>query len=315
MIICKIDQSQHDSFESLNLYLRRFKIKQADYYTEYEPRFDLLTKEVIPFKDISQYFSQDFVDKRNLKKWLKENLEEGKKWAIEWLKKRKENKGLIYAPSQVELKSLSCPTILYYDSVGGYYNICKELGFLDRYLDQVPIFNQLPKKTSVVTDTREQLPLTFQLKNKNKKLEVGDYGLSGKNNKGIYIERKSLADFANTLNARKIERKGGDDSSLRRFDRELTRALDLNNYIVMVVESTLSDALSFDYLPQMKWTKVKPSHVFKNLRDMLTKYPLNFQAVFVDGRLDAANKIIKIFEMGEQVKNIDLQYAAEKGLI
>jgi len=74
--------------------------------------------------------------------------------------------------------------------------------------------------------------------------------------------------------------------------------------------------LSFDYLPHInRHTRIKPSHVFKNLRDLLQKYPLNFQAVFVEGRVEAQDKIIKIFELGDQAKRVDLQYSYEKGLL
>lgn len=313
MIICQIDKTEHESLDSLNLHLRKFKIKQADYYTTYFAKKDLLTGDPIPFKDANQYISQDFIDKRHMSRWLKENPKEGSTWAIQWLEKRRIDKNLIYAPSQVELRSLNGPTMVYFDSIGGYYNITNSLGFKDRYTVNIPKFTNLSEDEFIICDTREQLPLKLPIRTVSEKIDVGDYKLSS--NKIIHIERKSLSDFVGTLNERKIARKNGEDNSLLRFDRELNRAQNNEWYVVMLVESSLTDALSFNYLPQMKWCKVKPAYTFKNLRDMLNKYPTNFQVVFVDGRIDASLKLIKILQMGEQAKDIDLQYLVEKGLL
>ena len=299
MIICKIDNSTHESVELLHKYLRKFHIKQSKYYEEYCPKKDLLTGEKIDFKDYNQYFNQDFKNKNNLKKWLKNNPDKGREWAVNWLIKRKEEKSLIYAPSYIELRSLFAPSMDYFNSIGDYYSITKELGFLDRYNNDKLKFKPFKNKT-IIIDTREQNPITLSLPTINGTVAVGDYALQGKDDLGIYIERKSLQDFCGTLS-------GG----LERFDRELKKAQEAGLYIVMMVESNLSDSLSFSFLPQMKWTKAQPSFIFKNLRDLLNKYPLNFQVIFTEGRKDFANKMIKIFELGEQVKKVDLQYRIE----
>lgn len=313
-IICKVDNSIHSSLEEMHEYLRRFKIARAKYYHEFYPKKDLLTGEPIVFKEYNQYFSQDFLTKTNLKKWIKQNPEEGKKWAIEWLRKRKDEKNLVYAPSQVELESLLCPTMIYYNTIGGYYNITKELGFKDRYEDISLKFTALPEDVEVICDTREQKLLKLPFKTIEQKLDWGDYALAGKNNKGIHIERKNLNDFIGTLSSKKVTRKDKkEDSSVQRFERELIRAQKDNGYVVMLVESSLSDALSFNYLPQTKFSQAQPSHIFKNLRDLLNKYPLTFQVVFTEGRIDAVKKLIRIFELGEDVKKIDLQYAIKVG--
>lgn len=301
MIECKFDKTIYSSIEELHKYIRKFRIKQKDYYEHYYPRKDLLTQEPIEFKDYNQYFNQDFKNKNNLKKWLKNNPEEGIKWATGQLLIRKYDKKLIYAPSYVELKSLMMPSMEYFEMNGGYYNITKNLYFTDRYNNNKLIFNELKDKI-IICDTREQKPI--KIKDYNTivgTLNIGDYGLQGENDLGIYIERKSLQDFVSTLS-------GG----LERFGRELERAREINAYVIMMVESNLNDALCFNYLPQMRWGKAQPSFVFKNLRDLLNKYPLNFQVLFVEGRKDFAIKMIKIFELGNQVKTIDLQYRYDK---
>lgn len=315
MITCLVDQTKHESIEALHVHLRRFKIRQADYYTEYHKKVDKLTGQPIPFKDYAQYMSQDFVDKRHMKKWLKENPEEGKEWALEYIRRRKQDKELVYTPSQVELKSLGGPDMGYYESVGGYYEIVGQLGFKERYVNVTPRFVPLAKDARIIEDTREQIPLKLPFQVISAKVDAGDYALAKPYDKGIYIERKGLSDLVSTLSARKISRKSGDDSNLARFDRELERATGQDHYIVMLVESSLTEALSFNYLPQMRWSKVAPSHIFHNLRALLNKYPLNFQVVFAEGRIDAACKLIKIFELGEQVRKLDLQWLAERGVL
>ena len=303
---CLIDNTEHDSLESLHKYLRKFKIKQETYYLEYYPRKDLLTGEQIPFKNVDQYLSADFINKINLKKWIQQNPEQAKIWAIEWLKKRKEKKNLVYAPTQVELRSLPCPSVHYYEMHGGYNEICKSIGLKQRFDGKIR-FDKLPNDVVIIQDTREQLPLKFSYNIEVKKLEVGDYGLCEQYDRKIYIERKNLNDFVSTLASKNKIEGSKAKFGFERFKAELDRAKISDAYLIMVVESDINDALSFNYLPQMKWTKTNPSHIFKNLRDLLNEY-LNFQVVFVKGKKEAASAVIKIFEAGESVKNTDLEY-------
>jgi len=304
-ILCEVNTVEYETVEEVHKCLRKFKVKQSDYYEDNFPRFDLSTGEKISYKNYDQYWSQDFLKKNNIKKFIKEKPDEAKIWAIDWLKRRKENKGLSYAFSQIELKSLTCPTMLYYDSVGGYYNIAKELGFKRRYLDKDLKFTPLLDSTVIIQDSREQKPLKFKYKTIVEKVNCGDYAIKD-SPYDVYIERKSLGDFIGTLSGKNLER----------FERELQRARDNKHYVVMLVESKLTQALSFDYLPHInKHTRITPSHIFKNLRDLLQKYPLSFQAVFVTGRTEAQEKAIKIFELGAQAKKVDLEYCYEKGLL
>lgn len=316
-LICHLDQTEHADRAALHKHLRPL-MKLEAYYLTYERRVDLATGEPIPFKDAEQYLAQDFVDKKSIKRYIKEQPEKARVWAINYLRRRKEEKGLIYAPSQVELRSLQCPSTPYYDSVGGYYTIARELGFKDRYISYTEQNTASAvdwDDKCIICDTREQIPLKFTVRTVKQALKYGDYALAEPHDQGIYIERKGLSDFVGTLNCRKVERKKQDDSSFERFDRELARSVANDHYIVMLVEANINDALGFNYLPQMRWTKVSPSHVFKNLRDLLTKYPLHFQAVFADGRVEAARVAIKIFEIGASVRNIDLQHQYEKGIL
>jgi hypothetical protein len=304
MVICLIDNSEFDSVEHLHLYLRKLKVKQSDYYTKYIKRTDLLTGEPIPFKNPEQYINSDFANKNNLKKYVKENPERGKEWAINFLRKRKIEKGLKFAPTQVELRSLQCPSIPYYDSIGGYNKICKELGFKIRFKSTKLEFIPLPTDAKIIIDSREQKPLRFSRATETATVKEGDYALTEPYDKQVYIERKALLDFIGTLS-----------KDLGRFHRELQRAKKKKSYIVMVVENDINDAMGFEDLtgiPGIKYVKTNSAHIFKNLRDTLVKFT-NFQVLFVSGRKEASNAVIKIFELGESVKDIDLELQYELG--
>lgn len=324
--ICGFDGSTHESLDALHDYLKRWRLARAKYYQTYYPRYDLGSGEPIVFKDIEQYFEQDFLNKNTLKKWLKENPEKGYEWSKQWLALRKKKKGLIYPPSQTELRTLCCPSMPYYNKVGakegGYYNITASLGYKQRFNTDLPVFTKLPNDAQIIRDTREQLPISLSVKTINDTVNVGDYALAAPYDIGVRIERKSLADFCGTLSERKVKKKGGrkkdgckEDSSYQRFDRELARAQEQNLYVVMIVEININDAQGFNYLPQTQWIKASPSYIFRNLRELLIKYPLNFQCLFVDGRIEMARVIVKLFEMGDQVKTCDLQFHYEEGRI
>ena len=316
MLICELDQTRHDSRESLHKHLKG-KLRQDSYYQTYHPRFDLADGRPIPFKTVDQYLSSDFVDKNSLKKWLKTDSPEARTWAIGWLKRRKDEKSLVYAPSEVKLRTLMAPSMDYYNRIGGYYTIAKGLGFKDRYTDEAPVFAPLPDTASFIADTREQSPINLPFKTARGTLNVGDYALAAPHDNGIRVERKSLSDFCGTLSDRAILKKGqpSDQTPLKRFEAELTRAQTANLYVVMAVECDINTAQSFSYLPHMRHVKASPAYILKNLRDLLVKYPLHFQAVFIDGRIDMAQKIPRIFQLGEQVKRLDLQHLLEKGVL
>jgi len=120
----------------------------------------------------------DFLNKNNLKRFLKVYPEKGKIWAINWLRKRKERKELIYAPTHTELRSLLAPTVRYYDYIGGYNKICREVGLIPRFEGEL-VLTELPESTKIIQDTREQKPLVLDAKVKHKALNVGDYAIAG----------------------------------------------------------------------------------------------------------------------------------------
>lgn len=310
-MICLADNTEHPTRAAMHKHLRIIRVKQEDYYREHHPKFDLFSGEPIPFHDAEQYLRTDFVDKFNIKKYIKQKPVEAKAWAIDWLRRRREEKGLVYAPTHAELRSLPCPTVRYYNSVGGYNKICSELGYKIRF-DKALNFKPLPVGAMVYQDTREQRPLALAVPIMVKTLKFGDYAMEGSK---LYIERKSLQDFVGTLTSRAKVLDSNKKNGPERLRAELTRAREAGGYVVMIVESEIGDALGFNFLPQMRHTKSRPEHVFKNLRDLLVDFADCFQVVFVKGRYEAASILLRLYEAGESVKGVDLQFAYEEGLL
>lgn len=279
--------------------MRKLGLKKEEYYKQYYDKKDLLTGEDIEFKNEEQYLNTDFNNKNNLKKWLKENPKKGREWAINWLKKRKEAKALVVAPCEVELRSLSCPSMEFFEKTGGYENAYEAAGLEPRFEGELK-FEKLGDVT-IIQDSREQKPLDLPYKTIVQKLDVGDYGLEPKYDKKIYVERKGIGDMVGTLS-----------QGFDRFRRELIRAKESDSYLIMLVEKNINKALSFNFLYELKYAKVQPAHVFKNLRDLMKEF-LNFQVLFVGSREEAAKAIEIIFSAGESVKNVDLQYWYEQG--
>ncbi len=68
-------------------------------------------------------------------------------------------------------------------------------------------------------------------------------------------------------------------------------------------------------MPQTRHVKASPEYLLHNLRDLLQRYPLSFQVLFCDGRVEMAAKMLRVFELGAQVRETDLQFAVEEGLL
>lgn len=292
-LFCRICNKENDDPKH---FYRYHELTQAEYFTQYHNRRDKLTNEVIPFKSLSQYFSIDFVNKHNFKKWLKQQpIEVQQDYCAGLLIKRKEEKQLIWTLTQVELRSLGLPGIGFYKTLfGDYFVLCEKLGFKNKFNSDInnvlinPIFN-----TTLFVDTREQKGPSFKdIDFEIKKLDFGDYSIRG----NVVIERKSLQDFLGTLS-------GGFD----RFTREVERASVANCNLIVLVEDTLSNALSFNHLPWIsKKIKATSDFIFYNLRVLLQTHN-NLQFVFCNGRKEFV-RLTKLLLLNEDLFKRDLQY-------
>jgi hypothetical protein len=309
-IICKVDGKEFKDEKSLHLALKGYGLNKVKYYQKYYERRDLLTKELINFKSKEQYLNSDFNDKNNMKKWLKNQpIEEVKQYCKQLLIKRKELKGLTYSPTQIELRTIMAPSIIFYNQIfQNYYDVCSSIGLENKFIDPNLLINnfknKLNQKDTIYVDTREQSWLKFNTPFEIKTLSFGDYTCSN-DNCNCFIERKSLSDFISTLSVKNYDR----------FKNEIEKAKKNNSYIVVMVEETLSNALSFQYLPHIsKKIKATPEYIFHNVRELLQSYD-NIQFLFVDGRKEMTRLIEGIFASKCSYKKIDLQLAYDMKIL
>ena len=309
-IICKVDGKEFKDEKSLHFALRGYGLNKEKYYHTYYPKKDLLTGETINFKTKDQYLNSDFNDKNNMKKWLKEqSLEKAQEYCKNLLIKRKKDKNLIYSPTQIELRTIMSPSIIFYNKIfNDYYDICSSIGLENKFIHPNNITsqfkNKLTTKDTIYVDTREQSWLKFDTPFEIKTLSFGDYSCSNENC-NCYIERKSLSDFISTLSVKNFDR----------FKNEIEKAQKNNSYLIVIVEEKLASALSFQYLPHIsKKIKATPEYIFHNVRSLIQEYS-NLQFLFVDGRNEMKRAIESIFASKCFYSKVDLQLAYDMKLL
>jgi len=309
-VICKIDGKEFKDEKSLHFALRGYGLNKEKYYHTYFPKKDLLTGETINFKTKDQYLNSDFNDKNNMKKWLKEqSLDKAQEYCKNLLIKRKKDKNLIYSPTQIELRTIMSPSIIFYNKIfNDYYDICSSIGLENKFIHPNNITsqfqNKLTTKDTIYVDTREQSWLKFDIPFEIKTLSFGDYSCSNENC-NCYIERKSLSDFISTLSVKNFDR----------FKNEIEKAQKNNSYLIVIVEEKLASALSFQYLPHIsKKIKATPEYIFHNVRSLIQEYS-NLQFLFVDGRNEMKRAIESIFSSKCFYNKIDLQLAYDMKLL
>tara|TARA_B100000287_G_scaffold345926_1_gene333377 strand:- start:3495 stop:4451 length:957 start_codon:yes stop_codon:yes gene_type:complete len=312
MVKCKECGEKFKDDKSLHRHLRSHNMLMVDYYHKHFPRKDLYTGKLLKFKNKEHYFNNDFENKIHMKKWLQESpREETRKYCEALLMTRKLRKKLNYVPTEVELRSSMCPPITFLEEIleQGYYNYCLEKLELKSRHFKMPknlslandpgsnSFNQMRFK--IYVDTREQRPLKFKLPIEVKTLNFGDYAFSHEDySANTYIERKSVTDFIGTMS-------GG----LERFKKEIERAKQQNQSLIILVEESLTNCLSFNHLPYVsKKIRANPDFIFHNVKDLLQEYS-HIQFLFVKGRVEASRVIEKLFVNGGIYKNYDLQLA------
>jgi len=125
-------------------------------------------------------------------------------------------------------------------------------------------------KFDLIVDTREKKPLTFDSEYINecisRKLDTGDYSISGYEDK-VFIERKaSLGEFYANI-------------TQKRFWNELDRTRDYQ-YKFLVLEFDMEDVAMFPYgsgIPKHKWKdlKVSPKYIMSSLSKIQVEYGIH----------------------------------------
>lgn len=311
---CKACKKEFETDRQLHSHLKAHKMRMAEYYQTYYPRYDKHDGSIIKFKSKEYYFENDFNSREHLRLWLKnQDRRDAQGYCRELLKIRKRKKKLIFAPTQVELRTLMMPAMQIYNVLfGNYYELCKDIGLSIKYntptsedynfeLDK----DAIKEKFKIYVDTREQQPLKFNVKTEIKNLKFGDYALSHPGySQGCHIERKSVADFISTLS-------GG----FKRLTNEIERAGEAQTSLIILVEENLNKCRSFRFLPQVsKKIKATPEYIFHNVRYLIQAYP-HVQFLFVNGRKEASRVIEKIFLGNARHLFLDLQYCYDNKVL
>lgn len=277
-----------------------------------ENRFDLLTGEVLECKSPDSYHLHFFKDKRNMKKYFLNAIENKtpeviQKFILDVYKEYIDLKKIQFAPHFVETSTIkvlpNAETVEKY-YIGGYSKLIKDLGvdsFL-KYDNFVFPENNIPQDVVIIQDSREQKAIQTKFKTIIKKLDFGDYAIERDNQK-VFLERKSSNDLWNSVSSNK---------SFERFCREIERARQEDKYIIILCESCLTGFLYADYAGFRKATSDFVAH---RLRELCRKFPKHLQLYFAQGRKDAAKLIPYFLYYDKEIFQYDLQFAYQKGLI
>lgn len=274
-------------------------------FAEKNPRFDLLTGEAIPFKTKERYLSSYFKDRITMRKWYKETARENaQQKTIEMIINRCKVKKILWGLSEVELRTSPLPTASLLYLVGIHYDdIIKRAGLKKRFeyknFSLAVEADDLNKKTTIIQDTREKLPLKSWSKNievEIKKLNYGDYAPK-ENPAKLFVDRKSMGDLIGSLSSGNFDR----------VCREIQRAKDDGAYLFFVVEHAFQKALCFEHSYSGKFAKASPDYIFSQLREIMQNFD-NVQFAFVPSREESCAFIEYLFKLGERAKHYDWQF-------
>jgi hypothetical protein len=284
-------------FEHLHHHLKSHGLSVEQYYRKHYPKFDLYDGEPIAFKDSAHYLSSYFNNRENMAGWFKVNTDKNAlKVAIDSLEYRIKKKGLVFAPSHLELKTLLIPSVYWFEkNSAGYNKTCNSLGLKCKY-DYFSLPDFVEKDGEVLIDTREQKPLLFK-KSRILKLDCGDYYYTG--TERLFFERKSLEDLVGTLSA-----------GYERFNKELDRVTQYNNYVIVLCEIGLNNFLS---LKSFNHSESSGIFIQSRIRELMQKYPC-MQFLFVNGREECSRALLKIAGLNN-FNQYDLQYLYDSGVI
>ena len=297
---CKVCKKDFECLGSLHKHVKKHGYIVANYYTEFFPRKNKLTGELMPFKDIESYFSKDFSTRIQMNKWL-ESIDSdcAKEYIQSLILKRTYDKERKFLPFHLELTSCFLPEI---DTIKkhfkSYSNFSKECGIpllFDKPLNPSFFEEHLPEDLEVMIDTREQKPLSFKCSSFKQKLDFGYYCLLGKYYDYTYVDRKSGQDFTLTMMGENYER----------FKREIQKAKDFDSYIFVVVESDVSKIIAYN--KKFK-RKVSIDFLLKRARDLMYEFPNNCQFVFTGSRANSSVLIPRILFNGKKIWKVDMQY-------
>jgi hypothetical protein len=297
---CKVCGKGFRRLTSLHKHIKQHSMHLAEYYVKFFARRNLLTGELLPFKDVESYFHKDFTSRVQMNKWLRQAGEaKAKEYVQSNILKRVYDKKRDYLPFHLEMEHCFLPKLdIVRELFGSYSNFADGCGI--ELMFNKPLvkgfFSQgLPENLEIFIDTREQKPLHFNFKTKSHKLSFGDYAAAGDYYDYTFVDRKSASDFCGTLSS----------GNLDRFKRELKLTEDMDSCMFIVVESTIQKIIA-----QQKFFKRKATidYLLKNLRDIMYEFPKRCQFIFTGTRKNSEFIIPRILYFGKELWETDLQY-------
>ena len=299
---CKECGDSFDSLRSLHAHIKKHDKMLGDYYVDNYQRKDKLTGELIPFKNYKQYFSTEFINKRNMNKWCKQaSKEEVKDFIVTSLQKKLQAKGITAGPPSTYLQTSNLPDIdLCKQVFGSYKDTCKQLDMQPMLSKALPKqFNKDYSNTPILIDTREQKPLHFD-NSELLKLDVGDYAVGGDLYDYTFVDRKSYQDFCSTIT-----------NGYNRFIKELERCRTMGCYLYVVTETAFDKMWAVN---RRVYKKFKLDYVYHRMREIQANYTDCCQFVFSGSREKSEELIPKILVLGTKLWEVDLQYFWDKQL-
>lgn len=295
---CLECEQEFDSERSLHAHIKKHEIYLHDYFVKHFSRRNLLTNELLPFKNKESYFEYDFDNINQLYQWCSMGKEQTvKNYILDKLATRIQNRNLNFAPNEVELYTSMLPSISIYKKFFKSYTFaCEEIGTKPMFNAKIPDTfwkDNSIKELTILTDTREQEPLFFQ-NQLVRKLDVGDYAIQDYFDY-TFVDRKSEGDFKSTLSK---------DNFLR-FKRELDRCRAMDCYLFVVIESDLK---KLDESNKRSAHKANMKYIYHNMRILQHEYKDCCQFVFSGNRKSSEDLIPRILFHGKKIWNVDLQY-------
>ena len=299
---CKICGESFDSLRSLHAHIKKHDKLLGDYYVESYQRKDKLTGELIPFKNYKQYFSTEFINKRNMNKWCNQAPKEDvKDFIVTALQKKLQAKGITAGPPSTYLQTSNLPDIdLCKEVFGSYKDTCKQLQMKPMLSKALPKqFKKDYSNTPILIDTREHKPLHFN-NSELLKLDVGDYAGGGDLYDYTFVDRKSYQDFCSTIT-----------NGYNRFIKELERCRTMGCYLYVVTETAFDKMWAVN---RRVYKKFKLDYVYHRMREIQANYTDCCQFVFSGSRQKSEELIPKILVLGTKLWEVDLQYFWDKQL-
>lgn len=296
---CLECEEEFDSERSLHAHIKKHGIFLHDYFVKHFSRRNLLTNELLPFKNKESYFKRDFNYIHELYEWCElADPNTVKNYIKDLLATRISNCELKFAPNEIELFNSFLPSINIYKKFFKSYNLlCEELNTKPLFGNKLLEDFWLPCDLEIITDTREQEPLFFN-KQIVEKLDIGDYGIRD----GFdytFVDRKSEQDLKGTLS------KG----NLERFEKELIRTRSLDCFLFIVVEC---DLYSLEKTNKESYHKANLKYIFHNMRVLQHQYYDCCQFIFSGSRKNSEHLIPLILRAGKKIWNVDMQYFINK---